>query len=113
MNLITAPIKKAIEANPLGSKDGQGEDAKVIVKFFGGGRFSFFATEGDFQYDGNGRVEDITFFGWVVSPLGPDCDEWGYLSFRELEATRFPPFGLRVERDRGVTPGRYTVKELK
>lgn len=34
MKLITKEIEKKIAANPLYSKDGQGTDAEVIVKFF-------------------------------------------------------------------------------
>jgi hypothetical protein len=38
------------------------------------------------------------FFGYVVSPLGPDCDEWGYFDKRELEQVR-NRLGLPLERD--------------
>lgn len=108
MKLLTAPVRRALERTSLGSTDGQGDDAKVIVKFFGGGRYSLFVTEAEKQDNG-----DYLLYGYVVSPLGPDCDEWGYTLFSELEAVRFPPFQLRVERDSSVTPGRYTVRDLK
>lgn len=87
---------------PLYSQDGKGFDATVHVKFFGGGRWTWYVTE----YDG-----DDTFFGYVVSGLGPDCDEFGYFSRSELEALKFPPFGLLIERDRHFTP--CTVRECK
>lgn len=106
MKLITAPIKRALDSNPLGSKDGLGKDAPVILKLFGGGRFSYFVTEAEKEGD------DYRVYGWVVSPLGPDCDEFGYSMLSELLSLRFPPFNLPVERDRAVTPGKYTVREL-
>ncbi len=53
----------------------------AVVKFFGGGRGTWYGVE----FDGEDR-----FFGYVVSPLGEDCDEWGYFSLSELESVRFP-----------------------
>jgi len=85
---------------PLYSQDGQGMEAVAYVKFFGGGRWTFYATEFDGQ---------DTFFGWCVSALGPDCDELGYLSLAELEAMRFPPFGLGAERDRYFRPAKLSA----
>jgi hypothetical protein len=105
MKIITAPIQKALDSTPLYSKDGQGKDAKVILKLFGGGRFTYLVTEAEKNGD------DYTVFGYCVSPLGPDCDEFGYASLNELLSLKFQ-FGLGIERDRGVTPGKYTVKEL-
>lgn len=109
MKLLTAPVRKALDSTPLsGTGTDLGFDAPVIVKFFGGGRYTLFVTEAESLEGG-----DYRFYGYVISPLGPDCDEWGYTLFSELEAVRFPPFGLRVERDTSVTPGRYTVRDLK
>lgn len=108
MKLITAPVRRALSNTPLGSTDGQGDEAKVLVKFFGGSRYTLLVTEAEPRDDG-----DFLLYGWCVSPLGPDCDEWGYTLFSELEATKFPPFGLRVERDRWVDPRKRTVGELK
>ncbi len=85
---------------PLYSQDGEGKEAVAYVKFFGSGRFTFYATE----YDGAD-----TFFGWIVSPLGADCDEFGYLSLAELQAMRFPPFGLGAERDRHFRPRKVSA----
>ena len=42
--------------------------------------------------------EEGLFFGYVVSPLGPDCDEWGYFDKHELEHVR-NRLGLPLERD--------------
>ena len=75
-------------------------DKVLVAKFFGGGRGTWYAVE----FDG----ED-TFFGYVVSPLGPDCDEWGNFNLSELQSVRFPPFGLPMERDMYFKP--KTFKE--
>ena len=107
MKLITAPIRKALDSTPLYTNDGKGDDAPVIVKFFGGSRYSYFVTEAEKLDD------DYRLYGFVVSPLGPDCDEWGYTMLSEITQVRFPPFGLPVERDRSVNPGQYTVAELR
>ena len=89
MKLITAPIRKALANTPPGSTDGKGKQAPVIVKFFGSGRFTYLVTEAELMPDG-----DYRFFGWMVSPLGPDCDEFGYVMFSEIADLKFPPFGL-------------------
>ena len=66
-------------------------DKVAVVKFFGPGRWTWFATE----FDG-----DDLFFGYVLSGLGEDCDEWGYFSLSELEASAYwvKP-GRGIERD--------------
>lgn len=93
MMLLTKANRAALP--PLYSQDGKGMDAIAHVKFFGGGRWTWYATE----FDG----ED-TFFGYVVSGHGPECDELCYFSLNELESLRFPPFGLPIERDRHFEP---------
>ncbi len=108
MKLLTAPVRKALDNTPLsGTGTDLGFDAPVLVKFFGGSRYTLLVTEAESLEGGDYRL-----YGWCVSPLGPDCDEWGYTLFSELEAVRFPPFNLRVERDRYVNPRKYTVREL-
>jgi hypothetical protein len=74
MELLTQEVRKALP--PLYSQEAKGLDATVHVKFF----------------------------GYVVSPLGPDCDELGYFSLSELQELRFPPYGLPIERDLYFTP---------
>lgn len=93
MKLLTQANLDALPA--LYTQDGRGRDATVHVKFFGSGRWTWLVTE----YDG-----DDTFFGYVISGLGADCDEFGYFSRAELEALRFPPLGLPIERDLYFTP---------
>ena len=64
-------------------------DFKPVVKFFGGGAFTWLITE----YD----EENELFFG--LCDLGQGFPELGSVSREELESVRFPPFGLPVERD--------------
>lgn len=99
MMLLTKANREALPA--LYSQDGKGADAVAHVKFFGGGRGTWYATE----FDGTD-----TFFGYVISPLGPDCDEFGYFTLTELQALRFKPFGLPIERDLHFRP--TTLREL-
>ena len=73
--MLTAEDVKRLPA--LGTTDGQGDEATVQVKYFCpyNGRHTILVTE----WDG----ED-TLYGYVISPLGQDCDEWGYSSLSEL-----------------------------
>lgn len=90
MKLLTKAIEKALP--PMYSGESIPLEEKVaVVKFFGGGRGTWYGCEWD--------PRDREFFGYVVSPLGPDCDQWGTFSLEELESARFPPFGLPMERD--------------
>lgn len=100
-----------------------GEDAPVIVKFFGGGSYRLYVIaataylkegiEGVKLSEINGRpVEDIHFYGYVT---GLQEDEWGTTSFNELKGVKFPPFGLGVERDmhlRKITVKQVIAKEV-
>jgi len=89
--LLPADIRKKLPA--IGTTDGQGMDAIAQVKFFcPTGRFTMYVTE----FDG----ED-TLYGYTVSALGPDCDEWGYASFSELAEMTHPVFKRMpaIERD--------------
>ena len=97
--LMPAAIRKSIPE--LYAQDGKGMDAIVHLKLFGPGRFTLYVTE----FDG----ED-TLFGYVVSPLGADCDELGYSSLSELASvwTGYPS----IERDCYWTGGgKTTVRE--
>ena len=82
----------------------------IIVKYFGGASYSLFVVSADViladgqlvklkdvkNVDDKNEVQDVIFYGYVK---GLQQDEFGYTSFNELKALRFPPFGLRVERD--------------
>lgn len=89
MKLLTKEILAKLP--PLYSTEHIPTDDKIaVVKFFfPSGRYTFYAVE----YS----PEDKLFFGYCVSALGPDCDEWGYTSLTELEETQVR--GLKMERD--------------
>jgi len=105
MKLMTKAIEKQIPA--LNSTEIVPTAEKVaIVKFFNpSGAGTWYAVEGE-------RVgEDFEFFGFVESPLGPDCSEWGYFRLSELESVR-GPFGLGIERDIHWTPAPIPANAL-
>lgn len=96
MKLMTAAILKILPK--LYATDGVPLEEKIAVcKFFGGGRGTWYV------FEGNPEGEEIEFFGYVVSPLGPDCDEQGYFTLSELKSLRFQ-FGLGIERDLHFKP---------
>lgn len=96
MKLLTEGIKKAFPA--WASTDGQGDSAKVIVKFFDPtGSWTWYATE----FDG----ED-TFFGLVCGHE----QELGYFSLSELQSVR-GALGLGIERDLHIGP--LTIGEAR
>lgn len=106
MDLITPELRSAIQKQfPIGSQDGLGDNAKVLVKFFfPAGRYTFYVTEGKPQ------GKDFLFFGYCVSPLGEDCDEWGYTALSELQSVRVR--GLTIERDLHLPFATRTLREL-
>ncbi len=98
--LITQELRAAFERT--GSQEAGGAwDATVIAKLFCPyGRGTWYITE----FDGEDE-----FFGYCLSPLGADCDELGYASYREMAETMISPFGgaIRVpaiERDCSFEP---------
>lgn len=100
MRLMTKTIEKALERSPLYSKDGQGVDAKVVVKYFNPcGAGTWLITEGEKQDNGD----------WLLFGMCHIVEwEWGYVLLSELESVRLP-FGLGIERD---LTARGTVGEL-
>jgi hypothetical protein len=104
VQLLTASLEEAFKRFPIHSQDGKGDDALVVCKFFDpSGRYTFYATEG-----APVGTQDWEFFGYCVSPLGEDCDEWGYVTLSELRSIR-GAFGLGIERDTSVTTAERTV----
>lgn len=95
MMLLTKENRAQLPA--LYAQDGKGKDAVAYVKLFHPtSRYTLFVTEFD--------PEDGLLYGWCVSPLGPDCDEFGYSSLEELTALRAGPFKLPLERDLHFRP---------
>jgi len=84
MKLLTKALRAKLEANAERPE----KDHAPVVKFFGGGACTWLLTE----------LEGDRAFG--LCDLGFGCPELGYVSLRELESLRFPPFGLPIERDR-------------
>jgi len=87
---MTKEIEEALLKSPIGSTDGQGEDAKVIVKYFNPcGLGIWLITEGEKSKD----------FGWLLYGYCHIYEwEWGYISLLELQNIKLP-FGLTIERD--------------
>ena len=117
MKLFTAEIKKKL---PMVDEVKDGENAPIIVKFFGGSSYRLYVVAGDvylkdqdepvryFDVKNESQIEDIRLYGYVT---GLQEDEWGYTSFNELNEIRFPPFRLPVERDMHFGMN-HTVKEV-
>jgi hypothetical protein len=88
MKLITADIRKKLEANYKKTSE-TGETGKVVLKLFGGSNMTWLIT--DIDPDGD------TMMG--LCDIGMGCCEYGSVSLSELQSIKFPPFGLGVERD--------------
>jgi len=100
MKLITAEIRKKLKANAKIVQE-TGESVPVVLKLFGGSNMTWLIT--DIEEDGdimNGLCD-----------IGMGCCEFGSVSLSELKRTKFPPFGLGVERDMYFKGG--TVEEYQ
>lgn len=98
--LLTKEVAKLVP--PLHSGDRIPVAQKVCpLKFFGPGRWTWYVTEASPVTPDDGPpvslasvdvrfIGDVEFFGYVVSGLGPDCDEWGPFFLSELRTLRFP-----------------------
>lgn len=112
MKLLTAEIKDRLRKHPL--SDNCSLDDEVIVKFFGGSAATWLITEAEEQADG-----DWLFFGLATIGLpsqrygqGKLLWEWGYVTLRQLEEVRFPPFELPAERDMWLPKGTKVRDEV-
>lgn len=94
MMLMTKELEKALSKYPIGSQDGEGMDAKVVVKYFNPCRAgTWLITEGEKQDNGDWLLFGYChIFEW----------EWGYVMLSELESIQLP-FGLTIERELYVT----------
>ena len=105
MKLWTKEVEKKAARFPLGSQDGKGENAEVIVKFFNPyGIGTWLITEAEKEGD-----------DWMLYGL---CDlgfpEWGYVRLSEITSTRVNVFGCRMPLERDMYIGKHpTVKELQ
>ena len=86
MKLTTAAVLKKFEKSRTCGQE-------ILVKYFDPcGRYTLYVTEAEKCGD------DWRLYGYCVSPLGPDCDEYGYIMLSELQSVR-NRFGLGIERD--------------
>ena len=97
MKLMTKEVEKKFEQYPLGSQDGKGEDAEIIVKFFNPfGAGTWLITEGEKQEDGNWLLFGYChIFEW----------EWGYVALNELQDIGYIERDLYL--DEGITVAEY------
>ena len=97
MKLLTKAIETKFEKSHAGT-DTQGRRAEeILVKFFDPcGRGTWYVLEaekGEYEHGTDWRL-----YTYCVSPLGEDCDEYGYVMLSELQSVR-GRFGLGIERD--------------
>ena len=101
MKLITKAIEKAFEKQGDTSQKEMSE-IKIVMKLFGGGAFTWYLYE---------KLDDDIYMAFVN--LGdPMMAEIGTVSMSELEAVKFPPFGLGIERDMHFEPLSRTLKDV-
>ena len=91
MELIPKEIETILP--PLYSQENVADPVAIVKLFHPCGGCTFYVLEAGRQPDG-----DLRLFGYCRSALGPDCDELGYASLRELQSVR-GPLGLGIERD--------------
>lgn len=93
MKLMTKELEEVFEKYPLGSQDGLGGQAKVIVKYFNPmGVGTWFITEAEKRENG-----DFEMYGYCN--LGDDnMAEFGYVMLSDLQEIKLP-FGMTIERD--------------
>lgn len=91
MKLLTKDVLKRLPKIGATSEL-EPEQVKVPLKLFGGS-WTWYVTE----FDAEGGDE---MFGYVKGLE----NELGYISFKELSTTKFPPFGLGLERDKFWDP---------
>ena len=88
MKLITKAIRAKLDKNHQQANE-TGESNDVVLKLFGGSACTWLITE----IEPNGDTL------WGLCDIGMGCCEFGTVSLSELTSTKFPPFGLGVQRD--------------
>ena len=91
MKLLTKEIESRFRKHPIGSQDGKGDEALVLVKYFNpNGAGTWLVTEAEKQDNG-----DWLLYGKVNIQYGW---EWGYFLLSELQ--NFVGWlGLGIERE--------------
>ena len=101
MKLITKAIEAAF-AKQGDTSQKEMSEIKIVMKLFGGGAFSWYIYE---------KLDDDIYMAFVN--LGdPEMSECGTISMSEIEAVKFPPFGMGVERDMYFEPLSRTLKDV-
>ena len=93
MKLLTKEVLKKLEKNNTVPET----DRKPVVKFFGGACTGWISEK-----------DGYIWFGLCDLGMGPP--EMGSVSFPELAEAKFPPFGLKVERDLYFTADKTLVE---
>lgn len=76
---VNAKLTRMLEEIPTIGATTDEENPKAYLKFFNMvGRGEWYATEMAVDND------DLLMFGYVKSPLGADCDEFGYFTLKQL-----------------------------
>ena len=79
MRLLTPEIEERLNEVPLYATDGM-KQREVLVTFYHlFSRWAWYVVEAEKQDD------DWLMFTWCRSGLGPDCDEFGYVTLKQLE----------------------------
>jgi hypothetical protein len=105
MKLLTQAIRNKLPK--LYAQDGKGDDAVVHCKFFTpDSNWTWFVTEGEPEYDEDGKEVDFRFFGLVNGYE----QELGYFVLSEMQRSK-GPLGLPIERDLYFSP--KTLGEVK
>lgn len=86
--LLKSDLTKLLANAKANADSDEGIDSVPVVKFFGGGACTWLISEMD---------ENNIMFG--LCDLGFGTPELGDVSYDELKALKFPPFGLPIERD--------------
>ena len=89
MELMPKEVRNRIPELYAQEDTAMGEQIVHVKLFDPSGRWTLYATE----FDGKD-----TLFGYVLSAITPDFDEWGYASLREIKRTK-GMLGLPMERD--------------
>lgn len=103
MKLMTKALEKKFAKFPIGSQDGRGTNAEIVVKYFNPrGAATWLITEGERCEDG-----DWMLYGFVRFSRGWG---WRYVSLADIESV-CNPIGLGMERDLylpdGITVNAY------
>ncbi|MEA3341881.1 MAG: DUF2958 domain-containing protein, partial [Chloroflexota bacterium] len=85
----------------LYSQDGEHDKVVWLKLFLPEGRWTFYATE--YSKVAPDETPDL-FFGYLASPLGPDCDELCYMTLEQIKEVRGARLRLPIERDLWWTP---------